>query len=164
MYRTIARLLLALLIMTLAFPLAADKRQNLKKEALTSERLPDFTSIFNWGLKLTNFKELYLFAGVAAQNPDFSIHMPGDYAAQTAFVLNELDIFLADNGLDRDDIIRIEFTLVDGFTDEEFGAILGQFAGYFAEVDVRPAAGTLRVVNALAFPGLVVEYEIWAAR
>lgn len=164
MYRTIARLLLALLIMTLAFPLAADKRQNLKKEALTSERLPDFTSIFNWGLKLTNFKELYLFAGVAAQNPDFSIHMPGDYAAQTAFVLNELDIFLADNGLDRDDIIRIEFTLVDGFTDEEFGAILGQFAGYFAEVEVRPAAGTLRVVNALAFPGLVVEYEIWAAR
>lgn len=164
MHITLARLLLTLAVFALALPLQADNRQNLKKEALTSERLPDFTSIFNWGLKLNNIKELYLFAGVAAQNPDFSIHMPGDYVAQTEFVLNELDIFLADNGLDRDDIIRIEFTLVDGFSNEEFGAILGQFAAYFADVEVKPAAGTLRVVTALAFPDLVVEYEIWAAR
>jgi len=30
--------------------------------------------------------------------------------------------------------------------------------------EVRPADGTLRYLDALAFPGLVVEYEIWAAR
>ena len=46
------------------------------------------------------------------------------------FILNELDIFLAEGKLSRNDIIRIEFTLVDGITDEEFGAILGQFATY----------------------------------
>lgn len=164
MTKSIAGLLTALLVSLAAAPLHADNRQNLKKEALTSTRLPDFTSIFNWGLKLENFKELYLFAGVAAQRPDFSIFEPGDYVQQTGFVLNELDIFLQDHGLDRDDIIRIEFTLVDGFSNDDFGAILGQFAGYFANVEVKPAAGTLRVVNALAFPGLVVEYEIWAAR
>ncbi|MEJ8568043.1 hypothetical protein [Elongatibacter sediminis] len=162
--RTLLAGLVSVVVMVTAASAVADNRQNLKKEALTSDRLPDFTSIFNWGLKLNNIKEWYLFAGIAAQNPDFSIVDPGDYVSQTTFILEELDIFLAENDLTRDDIIRIEFTLVEGFSDEDFGAILGQFAGYFAEVPVKPAAGTLRVVSALAFPGLVVEYEVWAAR
>jgi len=42
--------------------------------------------------------------------------------------------------------------------------VLGLFGGYFADVKVKPAAGTLRFVSGLAFPGLVVEYEIWAAK
>ena len=137
--------------------------KRLKKKALENPRLPDFTSIFNWGLKIRNIKDLYLFAGIAAQRPDLSIVDPGDYVSQTTFILDELDLFLEDNDLDRDDIIRIEFTLVEGFTPEEFGTILGQFATYFEDVRVKPAAGTLRVVDALAFPGLVVEYEIWCA-
>ena len=159
-------ILLTLLLLSLSFAAQAgsEGRQNLKKEAIENERLPDFTSIFNWGLKLTNFKELYLFAGIAAQANDFSIVSPGDYIAQTEFILTEFDAFLADNDLDRDDIIRIEFTLVEGISPEDFGAVLGLFAGYFADVEVKPAAGTLRYVSGLAFPGLVVEYEIWAAR
>jgi 2-iminobutanoate/2-iminopropanoate deaminase len=154
------------LLLTLSFAAQAgsEGRQNLKKEAIENSRLPDFTSIFNWGVKLTNFKELYLFAGIAAQRADFSIVSPGDYVAQTDFILTEFDVFLAENELDRDDIIRIEFTLVKGISPEDFGAVLGRFAAYFQDVQVRPAAGTLRYVDALAFPGLVVEYEIWAAR
>ena len=143
---------------------ARPQRSRLRKEALTNPRLPDFTSIFNWGLKLRNIKEWYFFSGVAAQRPDFSIVDPSDYLSQTDFILNEFDLFLADNGLDRDDIIRIEFTLVKGYTEDEFNAILGKFATYFQDVDVKPAAGTLRVVDALAFPGLVVEYEIWCVK
>jgi len=163
--RKITALMLALLL-TLSFAVQAgsEGRQNLKKEAIENSRLPDFTSIFNWGLKLTNFKELYLFAGIAAQQADFSIVSPGDYVAQTDFILTEFDVFLAENELDRDDIVRIEFTLVKGISPEDFGAVLGRFAAYFQDVEVRPAAGTLRYVDALAFPGLVVEYEIWAAR
>ena len=153
-----------LLVLVLAVPANANNRQNLKKQALTNERLPNFSSIFNWGLKINNLKELYLFAGVAAQSSDFSIVEPDNYVAQTAYILNELDLFLQESELTRDDIIRIEFTLVEGISDADFGAVLGQFADYFAEVAVKPAAGTLRFVSGLAFPGLVVEYEIWAAR
>ena len=42
--------------------------------------------------------------------------------------------------------------------------ILGLFAGYFGPVDIKPTAGTLRVVDALAIPGMQVEYEIWCAK
>lgn len=140
------------------------QKRSLRLRRFPSDRLPDFTGIFNRGLKPNNIKVLYLFAGIAAQHPDLSVFAPGDCVQQTEFVLNGLDIFLAENGLGRDNIIRIEFTLAGGFSDADSGAILGRFAGYFADVEVKPAAGTLRVVNALAFPGLVVEYEARAAR
>jgi 2-iminobutanoate/2-iminopropanoate deaminase len=164
MRKFIISLTVVLLILSSGVQAGAEKRQNLKKEAIENSRLPDFTSIFNWGVKLTNFKELYLFAGIAAQGSDFAIISPDDYVAQTVYILDEFDTFLAENDLDRDDIIRIEFTLVEGIDQADFGAILGLFAGYFANVEVKPAAGTLRFVSGLAFPGLVVEYEIWAAR
>ena len=65
--RKITVLILALLLaLSFAVQAGSEGRQNLKKEAIENSRLPDFTSIFNWGLKLTNFKELYLFAGIAA--------------------------------------------------------------------------------------------------
>ena len=159
-------ILLTALLLTLSFAAqaGAEKRQNLKKEAIENERLPDFTSIFNGGLKLTNFKELYLFAGIAAQDNTFAIISPDDYVAQTVYILDEFDTFLEENELDRDDIMRIDLILVEGYSEWEFFGILGLFETYFANVEVRPAAGTLRVVAALAFQGLVVEYEIWSAR
>lgn len=143
---------------------AQTNRQSLRKEALENPRLPNFTSIFNWGLKLSNIKNWYFFSGIAAQRPNFSIVSPGNYIAQTDYVLHELDIFLQQNQLNRSDIARIEFTLVNGYSEADFNAILGRFAGYFQTVQVKPAAGTLRVVNALAFPGLVVEYEVWCVK
>lgn len=144
----------------------ADARQGkqLKKEALINPAAPDFTFIFNWGLRLQNINELILFAGHAAQTPDFEVQFPGMPVEQTAFILDQLDHFLESNGLDRDDIIRVEFTLTDDVSDDDFGIILGQFAAYFAEVEVKPAAGTLRFVSRLAFPGMSVEYEIWMAK
>ena len=143
-----------------------DQRQGkqLRKEALINTEAPDFTNIFNWGLRIGNIKDLILFAGHAAQTPDFQVVAPDDAVVQTDFILDQLDHFLNTNGLDRDNIIRIEFTLVNSVSDEEFGAILGRFAAYFAEVEVKPAAGTLRFVDRLAFPGLAVEYEIWMAQ
>lgn len=137
--------------------------KQLRKEALINPEAPDFTSIFNWGLRIKNIKELILFAGHAAQTPDFQVVAPGDAVVQTDFILDQLDHFLDSNGLDRDDIIRIEFTLTNNVTDEQFNEILGRFVVYFAEVEVKPAAGTLRFVDRLAFPGLEVEYEIWMA-
>jgi 2-iminobutanoate/2-iminopropanoate deaminase len=138
--------------------------QQLQKEALINPEAPDFTSIFNWGLRIKNIKELILFAGHAAQTPDFQVVAPGDAVVQTDFILDQLDHFLDSNGLERDDIIRIEFTLTKNVSGEQFNQILGRFVAYFADVEVRPAAGTLRYVDALAFPGLEVEYEIWMAQ
>jgi len=138
--------------------------KQLQKEALINPEAPNFTDIFNWGLRIKNIKELILFAGHAAQTPDFQVVAPGDGVVQTDFILNQLDNFLGSNGLDRDDIIRIEFTLTNNVTEQQFNEILGRFVAYFADVEVRPAAGTLRFVDALAFPGLEVEYEIWMAQ
>jgi 2-iminobutanoate/2-iminopropanoate deaminase len=138
--------------------------RRMKKQAVPNPAAPDFGSIFNWGLKIRNFKELFLIAGHAAQNPDFSIAHPGDPVAQTQFILDVLDNYLAENGYGRDDIIRIEFTLTKDVTEDQFNQILGQFVAFFDPVDVKPAAGTLRFVDALAFPGMMVEYEIWCAR
>jgi len=134
------------------------------KQALINPEAPDFTSIFNWGLRISNFKDLILFAGHAAQTPDLQVVAPGDGVAQTDFILDQLDHFLDSNELDRDNIIRIEFTLTKNVSEEQFNEILGRFANYFANVKVKPAAGTLRFVDALAFPGLEVEYEIWMAQ
>lgn len=166
MYRTLRLLaLLCTATLLLAGNAWSDHRPSrLKKEALINPEAPDFTDIFNWGLRLRNFQELVLFAGHAAQTPDLQVVAPGDAVVQTDFILSQLDNFLGNNGYGRNDIIRVEFTLTKDVSDEEFGAILGRFAVYFQNVEVKPAAGTLRFVDALAFPGLVVEYEIWAAR
>jgi 2-iminobutanoate/2-iminopropanoate deaminase len=136
----------------------------MKKEALINPEAPDFTSIFNWGLRLKDIDELILFAGHAAQTPDFQVQFPGMPVDQTAFILEKLDHFLQSNDLDRDDIIRIEFTLTNDVSDEDFGSILGQFVTYFEGVEVKPAAGTLRYVDRLAYPGMSVEFEIWMAK
>jgi enamine deaminase RidA (YjgF/YER057c/UK114 family) len=42
--------------------------------------------------------------------------------------------------------------------------IFGLFAKLFEEVEVKPAAGTLRVVERLAYPDMLVEYEFWLAQ
>ena len=47
---------------------------------------------------------------------------------------------------------------------EAYGEIFGAFGAFFADVAVKPAAGTLRVIEALAIPGMLVEYEFWAAK
>ncbi len=138
--------------------------QQLKKEALINPEAPNFTDIFNWGIRIKNIEELIFFSGHAAQTADFQVVAPGDGVAQTDFILEQLDHFLSANDLDRNDIIRIEFTLTKNVKGEPFNQILGRFAAYFANVEVRPAAGTLRFVDALAFPGLEVEYEIWMAK
>jgi enamine deaminase RidA (YjgF/YER057c/UK114 family) len=137
---------------------------SLKKTAVLNPNAPDFTSIFNWGLKLKNMDELFLIAGHGAHDADGNILFPGDAVGQTQYILDNFDEFLEDNGYQRKNIIRIEFTMTTEVGEAEFGAILGLFADYFAPVSIKPAAGTLRVVDGLAIPGMMVEYEIWAAK
>ena len=137
---------------------------SLKKTPILNPNAPDFTAIFNWGLKIQNFKELFLIAGHGAHDSTGQIMFPDDPVAQTGYILDNFDEFLGNNGYSRKDIIRVEFTVTTEVSDSELNMILGQFAEYFAPVNIKPAAGTLRIVDALAIPGMQVEYEIWCAK
>ena len=134
------------------------------KTPVNNPRAPDFSSMFNWGIKLTNFSELFLIAGHGAVGADMTVHHPDDPVGQTRHILDDLDRYLGENGYGRDDIIRIEFTMTKAVPAEAHGEIFGVFGEFFADVAVKPAAGTLRVIEALAIPGMLVEYEFWAAK
>lgn len=125
---------------------------------------PDFGAIFNWGIKLTDFSEIFLMAGIGAHDATGAIQHEGDAVGQTKFILDGLPGFLSNAGYSKQDIIRLEFTMTKAVPAESYDAIFGLFAGFFADVDVKPAAGTLRVIEALAIPGMLVEYEFWCAK
>lgn len=160
----VSTMLLALAMMIAVPTVVVGNEGSLKKTPVLNPNAPDFTSVFNWGLKIKNMKELFLIAGHGAHDATGTIVFPDDAVAQTSYILDNFDTFLADSGYARKDIIRIEFTLTSDVTDAEFGQILGLFADYFAPVNIKPAAGTLRFVDALAIPGMKVEYEIWCAK
>jgi 2-iminobutanoate/2-iminopropanoate deaminase len=134
------------------------------KTAVNNENAPNFRSMFNWGLKLTDFSEIFLLAGHGAIAPDYNVQHPGDAVAQTKYILADVRSFLEQSGYTLDDIIRIEFTMTKDVQPDDFNEIFKLFGEYFADMEVKPAAGTLRVVEALALPGMVVEYEFWAAK
>jgi 2-iminobutanoate/2-iminopropanoate deaminase len=135
-----------------------------KKVAVPNERAPDLGFMFNWGIKISDFSELFLLAGLGDHGADGVIRNPGDAGKQTESILAELKDYVERNGYALNDIIRIEFTMSKEVDPADYEAIFGQFGAFFAEVDVKPAAGTLRVVEALALQGMLVEYEIWLAK
>ena len=120
---------------------------------------PDYGAIFNWGVKLTGFSELFLMAGLGSHDATGAIQHEGDAVGQTKFILDGIPGYL-----ESADIIRIEFTMTKAVPPESYDAIFGLFAEFFGDVDVKPAAGTLRVIEALAIPGMMVEYEFWCAK
>lgn len=134
------------------------------KTAVNNENAPDFSSMFNWGLKISDISELFLLAGHGDHGPDGQIRNPGDPVAQTSGVLREVQDLIEKSGYSKNDIIRIEFTMTKDVEPEKYGEIFGLFAEFFADVEVKPAAGTLRVIEALAIPGMLVEYEFWLAK
>ncbi len=134
------------------------------KTAFAHPSAPDYGAIFNWGVKLTDFSELFLIAGIGAHDASGAIQHDGDPVAQTAFILDGMPGYLKSAGYTKNDIIRVEFTMTKAVSADRYEAIFGQFAGFFADVEVKPAAGTLRVIEALAIPGMLVEYEFWCAK
>jgi enamine deaminase RidA (YjgF/YER057c/UK114 family) len=134
------------------------------KTAVKNERAPDLGSVFNWGVSVTDFDELLLLAGRGDVDAAGSIRNPDDPVAQTVAILAEQKGLIEDNGYSVSDVIRIEFTMAKEVDRSQQQAIFAKFAEFFADVDVRPAAGTLRVVDRLAYPGMLVEFEFWLAR
>lgn len=134
------------------------------KEAVTHPSMPDYSAVFNWGVKLGDFDELFLLAGFGAHDAQGIAQHEGDPVAQTRYILDLAERFLDSAGYTKNEIIRVEFTMVKGVLPDAFDGIFGAFAEWFGPLEVKPAAGTLRVVDALAIPGMLVEYEFWCAR
>ena len=125
---------------------------------------PDFSSIFNWGLRLRYAQEVFLSAGIGAHNAQGVIQHPGNPIAQTQFILDNVPAFFASAGYAKSDIIRVEFTFTKEVLPASYDPIFALFANFFLGVPVKPAAGTLRVVDRLVFENQLVEYEFWAAK
>ncbi|MDA2934446.1 hypothetical protein MYX82_08885 [Acidobacteria bacterium AH-259-D05] len=44
---------------------------------------------------------------------------------------------------------------------EDFEGVLGVLAGFFSDVEVKPAGGTWRIIEGLISPEMLVELEFW---
>lgn len=134
------------------------------KLAVPNRNAPDMSSFFNWGLKLRGIEELFIVTGRPAWAADGSVMYPDDGLAQTRYILDDVDRYLTENGYSKTDLIRIEYTFTRVVDPATYQAIFELFAEYLRGVPVKPAASTLRIVEALGLPGLCVEYEFWCAK
>ncbi|MCY1058506.1 Rid family hydrolase [Nannocystis sp. SCPEA4] len=136
----------------------------LQKTAYPYAHGPDYSRLFSWGLSLKNFSDLYLASGIGAHDAGGTIQFPGDAVAQTRFILQQIPGLLAEAGYGVGDIVRVEYTFTREVPRDSFDAIFAVMAEFLAAERIKPTAGTLRVVEALAFDNQLVEYEFWAAR
>jgi len=136
----------------------------IKKVAVPNPNAPDMSAFFNWGLKISDFRELFFITGRPAWLADGTVLYPDDAVAQTRFILEDVGAYLEGNGYTPADIIRIEYTFTKVVQPERHEEIFGLFATFLRDVKVKPSANTLRIVDSLGLPGLCVEYEFWAAR
>jgi len=134
------------------------------KQAYQDPALPDFSNAFSWGLKLTNFDELFFITGQADCNPSFITEFPNDPVAQTRKILGQMRNFLESSGYNMNDIVRTDWTFTNDVTSEQFGQIAQVWEEFLLDVEVKPATGTLRYVSRLGMPEMMVEYEMILAR
>ena len=134
------------------------------KKALHNPNMPDFRQTFSWGLKLTEFDELLFVTGHSDCDPEFVTRHPGDPVAQTRLILAQMKDFIEEAGFGVQDIVRTDWTFVNEVTSDQFAEIAAVWQEYLADVEVKPATGTLRYVPRLGMPDLMVEYEMILAR
>lgn len=134
------------------------------KQAFNNPNLPDFSKTFSWGLKVTEFKEVFFVTGHTDCDPNFVTRYPNDPVAQTKVVLAQMKTLVEQAGFTLDDVVRTDWTMVDTVTQEQFAEIAQLWQQYFTECSVKPATGTLRYVSRLGTPDIMVEYEMMLAR
>ncbi|NOZ41451.1 MAG: RidA family protein [Planctomycetes bacterium] len=128
-----------------------------------NDELP--TLRFPWALKVSDFSELLLVSGHADVKLDNStVNFPGDLIGQTKFILNQIAKNVEAAGFTLDNAIRTEITLSKEVTDEQLPELFRVLTEYVGDVDVKPAAGTLRLVVRLILRDCLVEIELLLAR
>ncbi len=132
------------------------------KVAVHDSNKQDVGSI-SWGLKITNFSELFLVSGYGATDAEGKVQFLGDAIAQTDYILSRIEAFIEKNGYSKNDIIRIEATVTKDVPQSQLGGIFGVLSAFFSEVEVKPTGGTFRIIHALGNPDMLVELGFWLA-
>jgi len=132
------------------------------KVAVHDSNKQDVGSI-SWGLKITNFSELFLVSGYGATDAEGKVQFLGDAIAQTDYILSRIEAFIEENGYSKNDIIRIEATVTKEVPQSQLGGIFGVLSAFFSEVEVKPTGGTFRIIHALGNPDMLVELGFWLA-
>ena len=132
------------------------------KAAVHDSNKQDVGSI-SWGLKITNFSELFLVSGYGATDAEGKVQFLGDAIAQTDYILSRIEAFIEMNGYSKNDIIRIEATVTKDVPQSQLGGIFGVLSAFFSEVEVKPTGGTFRIIHALGTPDMLVELGFWLA-
>ena len=130
----------------------------MKKTGFHNSDRADMRHIFNWGLKISDFQELFLVTGHG--HGGYS----GDPIEQTKAIQKDQLKIIEEAGFSINDIIRTEWTFVKSVTDQEAEEITKLWAEFLKDVHPKPAAGTLRYVDRLASPSMKVEFELLLAR
>ncbi len=132
------------------------------KVAVHDSNKQDVGSI-SWGLKITNFSELFLVSGYGATDAEGKVQFLGDAIAQTDYILSRIEAFIEENGYSKHDIIRIEATVTKDVPQGQLGGIFGVLSAFFSDVNVKPTGGTFRIIHALGNPDMLVELGFWLA-
>lgn len=130
----------------------------MKKEAFHNPKRADMRHIFNWGLKISEFNEIYWVTGHGCGR------FPDDPVAQTRAIQQDQLKIIEEAGFSVHDIVRTEWTFDKSVTDEQAAQITALWADFLRDVNPKPAAGTLRYVDRLAHPAMKVEFELLVAR
>ncbi|MBW3695304.1 RidA family protein [Vibrio sp. T187] len=134
------------------------------KQAYRNKNLPDMSNAFSWGLKLSDFNEVFFVTGHADCDPNFITQHPNDPVAQTRSILAQMKDFLEEAGFSVNDIVRTDWTFTNDVTSQQFAEIAQVWEEFLLDVEVKPATGTLRYVQRLGMPDMLVEYEMMLAR
>ena len=133
------------------------------KEGIHDDNKVKVASI-NWGLKVTNFSELFLLSGYGATDAEGTVQFPGDDAAQANFILGRIESFIEKNGYTKNDIIRFVTTVTKDVPRSQFSGIREATSTFLSDVEVKPTAGTFRIVQGLGNPEMLVELDFWLAQ
>jgi 2-iminobutanoate/2-iminopropanoate deaminase len=118
----------------------------------------------NWGLKVRNFSELFLLSGYGATDAEGTVQFPGDAAAQAEFIVGRIESFIEKNGYTNNDIIRYVTTVTKDVPRSQFSGIRAATSAFLSDVEVKPTAGTFRIVQGLGNPEMLVELDFWFAQ
>ena len=133
------------------------------KEGIHDDNKVKVDSI-NWGLKVRNFSELFLLSGYGATDAEGTVQFPGDAAAQANFIVGRIESFIEKNGYTKNDIIRFVTTVTKDVPRSQFSGIREATSAFLSDVEVKPTAGTFRIVQGLGNPEMLVELDFWFAQ
>jgi 2-iminobutanoate/2-iminopropanoate deaminase len=135
------------------------------KIAVQNPNAPDLSAMFPWGLRVRDFQELFFVTGHGDIDQSFRVRHPGDPLGQTRAIFEEIREMLEGAGYSFADVIKVDVTVTKEFdVAMNFHAFTALWSEFFADSPVKPSGGTLRVIDALVVPGMLVEVEMMAAR